>query len=187
MTYTRVVGIDPSLTGTGVAIVWQPSARDGVALTEHYGRKGKRNEDIPTRHARLEDIRRDVATWMTSVDRTLVVIEAPAHGAPGGSTWDRAGLWWMLTHTAIVRGLTVAEVSPKTRVKWSTGRGDADKATCAASMQRRYQVDADCDNCYDAAALALIGAHHLGWITAPQYATDALHAVTWPETLGDAA
>jgi Holliday junction resolvasome RuvABC endonuclease subunit len=181
---TRVVGIDSSLTATGLAVTWPPrsgSRADApLTISEHTGRKGKINEPLTMRRDRLRAVVAE-ALGMVNVPSTLVVIEAPAHGAKGGSAHDRAGLWWMLVDAAMARDLPVVEVGNASRQLWTAGKGGADKASCAAALSRKYGVDADCDNCYDAAGLALMGAHALGWIDGPQYATDTIDRITWPD------
>lgn len=188
-----VLGVDPSLTGTGVARINQ----DGTVAVRHFGRKGRRDETLVQRVDRIRAIVAELAEWAqvepddpdseTWADRglpALVVIETAAHSRTGGSTWDRAGLWWAIAWSSIGRdGERVAQCAPTTRARWATGTGRADKAAVSSAVSRLWpDVDIDCENCADALALATIGAQHLGWdVPTLQRHLDALGAVTWPE------
>lgn len=184
----RVIGIDVSLTSTGIAIVH----RDLRAAADTIETKGHRGDTVSDRFARLMRIDNAVADWIyggplnASCSPTLTVIEAPVSVRhPGGSTWDRAGLWWSIVRTALACG-PVATVSPTTRAKWATGKGNADKAAVAAFMTR-YAPNVPIGNSdeADALALAYMGAQKLGWLHATggiQYA--AIDAVQWPELAG---
>lgn len=182
----RVIGIDVSLQSTGVAVVHR---RDLAAAADTIPSKGHRGDSLADRSSRMAQIGTAVADWLyggpynVAGPPLLTVIEAPVPvQRPGGSTWDRAGLWWRIVTTALTCG-PVATVSPTTRAKWATGNGRADKAAVAAAMTRYApQVQIDNSDEADALALAYMGAQKLGWLHATgsvQYA--ALDAVTWPE------
>ena len=180
----RVVGVDVSLTSTGIAVV----RRDLKAYTDSIPSKGHRGDGISERYARIRDIRNSVEDWLyggprnVACSRVLAVVEAPISVRhPGGSTWDRAGLWWQVVASALTCG-PVAMVSPTTRAKWATGKGNADKAAVAAAVTRYApQVEISNSDEADALALAYMGAQKLGWVSATgsvQYA--AIDSVTWP-------
>jgi len=184
-----VLGIDPSLTGTGVARIY----KDGTVFVNHFGRKGRRNETLIDRAARVRFIMQSVTGWIygancwglavNSMGETLpvlTVIEAPSHGSRGGSAWDRAYLWWELVNKVAVD--RVATCVPATRAKWATGTGRSDKAAVSAAVARLWPlIELDCSDCADALALATIGAQHLGW-DVPRLARheSCLAVVKWP-------
>lgn len=188
----HVIGIDPSLTGTGIARVTQ----DGIARVTHFGRKGKRDESLWDRAKRTASIRDDVADWITGEpldpasdhwtswpNPELVVIEAPAPSRQGGSSWDRAHLWWQLVEIGIgpLHATPTVQVAPNTRAKWATGRGNADKGAVSAAMARLWpDVEIDCDNCADALALASMAAQQLGWLDPLARHREVLDRITWP-------
>lgn len=181
---TAVIGIDASLASTGLATVH----RDGELFTRTVTTKGKRDDSISERAARLRDIVESVRSHLVGghvVGLGLVVIEAPAGVAPGGSTWDRAGLWWHIVQIALTLG-PVAAVSPTTRAKWAAGSGRADKAAVAAAMARRApRVDIHNSDEADALALAWMGAQHLGWLPATAAERTSLTVVRWPDLISD--
>lgn len=186
MKITRVVGIDVSLTSTGIAHLHIAGGMV-IASTVAVLSKGHRGDTLAQRHARMRDIRGQISDWLygTRESPTLTVIEGPSYGSTGGSAWDRAGLWWRVAGMAMACG-PVAVVAPTTRAKWATGKGNADKAAVAAAMAR-YAPAVDITNSdeADALALAYMGAQKIGWINASGAAQyKVLDSVTWPEIPG---
>lgn len=175
-----VLGVDVSLTATGVARYYQ----GGPCTTEAITSTGKRADSIEQRAFRIVDICRRLADHApASFPPALAVIENPSFGSVGGSAWDRAGLWWQIVSRLVHRlDVPVALVAPATRAKWATGNGRADKAAVASALTRRYGVEFPSNDEADAGALALMGAHRLGWITAPAYSLQALEGCkSWPD------
>lgn len=175
--FASVVGIDPSLASTGVAILYP----DGRKATHHITSTGKRADTLADRRQRIRGIREQLSEWIGSCD--LVVIEGPSHGSRGGSPWDRAGLWWALIDIPLAMGGPVVQVAPSTRAKWAAGSGRADKAAVAAAMQRRCpEVELTNSDEADALAFACMGGQYLGWLSATKADEAALAGVkSWPE------
>lgn len=156
----RVIGIDPSLTATGVAIVATDetpavgcitSKPDGDTITDRLDRITVAARTI-TEHA----IRPRV------VD--LAVIEAPAYASRSGQQHDRSGLWWAIVRRLHGMGVPVMAVPPTSRAKYATGRGNAGKDQVVAAVVRRYpDADVNDNNEADALVLAAIGARWLGY------------------------
>jgi Holliday junction resolvasome RuvABC endonuclease subunit len=177
----KVIGIDISLTRTGLAVYHDT----GLALTDVVTSKGKRDDTLRERAARIRSISAAVSEWYRPeyCDTALVVVEAPAFGLRGGSTWDRAGLWWHIVGRLHSACLPVAECNPITLKVWATNDRQADKAAVATSIARRTTVPLASSDAVDALALAMLGAHKLGWIDGPQYAVERLAKVKWPESM----
>jgi crossover junction endodeoxyribonuclease RuvC len=177
-----VIGIDASLDSTGVAVLH--STQPELNYLRTVVMKGKRDATIVQRLIRLRETTRLILSTFPGnllVSEVLVVIEGPAGAAPGGSTWDRAGLWWLIL-AGLPPGARVGVVSPSTRAKWATGNGRADKAAVAVSMARRAP-DMEIANSDEADALALawMGAQWLGWKPIKtKYEEEALKAAKWP-------
>lgn len=158
---SRILGIDPSLTRTGVGIL--DHGDPVTARAEVVESTGRRADTIHDRDRRLDAIADEVLAYAVPTTR-LVVIEAPSFGSVGGSNWDRAGLWWRLVHRLHGRDLPVAMVAPTTLKKWATGSGRADKSDVAVAMARLWPgVDAASNDGWDGLGLAHIGAQALGW------------------------
>jgi hypothetical protein len=81
-----VVGIDPSLTGTGIAVLTANGKRIDTALRT-VGSTGKRSDTWAMRAARLVKLRNEVMRHIPR-DTTLAVMEGPAYGVQGSGIHD---------------------------------------------------------------------------------------------------
>lgn len=172
----QVVGVDPSLTCTGVATV----GASGVVATTRFPTEGSGS---------LLDVRTRVRYIVGSVLRfapsgCLSVIEAPyvpRHG--GGQVLERAWLFGMLVDQLCLRG-PVVQVRAKTRAKYGTGNGNAGKSDVLAAVRTAYpSVGVRDDNEADAIVLAAMGARYLGYPIDGQGSKkqlEAMTAVVWP-------
>lgn len=154
MIAVRVIGIDPSLTSTGLAQVSQ-----GFEMGAHWSFETVRSKpsgsSIGARSTRLLAIEDRVRQVVQRAG--LVVIEAPAYSRSVGSRHERSGLWWLLVAAALAEGCRVVEVSPTARARYATGKGNAPKAAVVAAVSARYGVAPSNDNEADAIALAALG------------------------------
>lgn len=186
---TRILGLDVSLTATGLA---------GMELTDD-GWKLQTSRFKTTPHPsgntrfllnRMNMIRshcRNTATW-----EDLVVMEGPAFASVGSSSKDLMGLWWLVYDGMCSVAREVVIVPPSTLKKWATGKGNASKGQVAVGIHRTFPQEtfgvdfaAVDDNEIDAVALAGIGCHLRYRDSAPfdlpQYRTDALFGLRLPE------
>lgn len=174
----RVVGIDLSLTATGLACI-----DDTVGIITVDTRTLKSKPDDGTlcgRHKRLEAIASGVVAFASPT--SLAVIEGPSYSSAGRGTWDRAGLWWWVVSILHLTATPIVEVPPKTRAKWATNSGNASKSAVAVALGRMWpEVQLSDDNESDALALATIGAQIIG-IDVPKRAwqKDALSKLALP-------
>lgn len=157
----RVVGVDLSLTSTGIARTILGAA-PVVADVLTIGSKGQKADSWDQRHQRLYQLVQDITHHV--LRSSLVMLEAPSYGSATGSQHDRSGLWWMvyseLTHTY---GLTVVPVPPTLRAKYATGKGNASKDAVLAAAVRRYPaIDISGNDIADAVILMAIGCRLLG-------------------------
>lgn len=173
----RVIGLDPSLTGTGIAAAgWSVAVGStGNVIADTYA----------ARLARISGLADRVIDQIGQPD--LVVLEAPAFDARSTSAHDRAGLWWKLYGRLIGRGIPVATVTTGGLKKYATGKGAAKKNLVVEQVTRRLghiwdELGGD-DNRADAIVLCAMGHDALGQPLAPMPATHraALAAVAWPE------
>lgn len=178
MTARVVIGLDLSLTGTGVAIIHSAALPSASVFT--ISSTGRRDATLMERQKRLFTLADDI---LTAVGRPeLVVAEGPAIMAKGGSNWDRAGLWWMVLSPIIEVGIPVAIAAPTTLKKFAAGKGNADKAAVAVGVSRLWpDVNPSNDNEFDALALATIGAQHLGLdVPSRAHHAETITKVAWP-------
>jgi len=173
-----VIGLDPSMTAAGIAIIAQHTA----PTLRTIGSTGHRVDVIALRSTRIV---KQAAAVLACVDpaSTLVVIEGPSYGSHTPDTWDRAGLWWGIVAGCRSRGVPVAVCAPQTRAKWATGSGRADKTRVLAAMGELWpEVTIRDDNQADALAFATMGGQMLGW-DVPElcHQRACLAAVAWPQ------
>jgi Holliday junction resolvasome RuvABC endonuclease subunit len=184
---STVVGIDPSLRATGLARI-TAGGSGAVLEVDTVATSGHLADPLSARAGRIEGVTAAVLTFALPCD--LAVIEQPAYRARGGSVLDRHGLWWSIVAELLGHSVPVAAVEP-TRLKvWATGRGDADKAGLSAAVTRWLARAMDSpgeadrglqdSNQADAAALASMGAQHLGLLPALGRHRAVLDRVAWP-------
>lgn len=174
----QIVGLDPSLSSTGIAL--------GPGLGAHtiITKPGDYATSVVGRAARVTAISRRVSDL--TEPGALVVIEAPgfSRGAEPGAHL-RAGLWWLLAITLFDRGCEVVEVAPTTLKKFATGRGNADKADMRMALYQRAGLDLRDDNQVDAWWLREAGLHltgHPNALTLPKPQVAALARLRTQET-----
>ena len=156
-----VVGIDTSLTDTGIALIRDPQPQAPVEL-RRVRSKGKATDTLSQRRERLDRIAGQIVRETLSIGPELVVIEAPSFGSKHGHAHDRSGLWWLVVFS-LTAHVPVLEVAPTKRMKYATGKGQVAKDVVLTSVVRRYPwVQVADNNEADALVLAAIGARLLG-------------------------
>ncbi|MFI7527516.1 hypothetical protein [Nocardia salmonicida] len=181
-----VVGIDPSLTGTGLAVLTAREGRVDTALRT-IGSTGKRSDTWAMRAARLTKLRNEL---MRHVPRgaTLAVLEGPSYGSPTPGQHDNAWFRGKVYDALTSLGIPIAVCPPKTRAKWATDNGNSGKADVAVAVSRLWPVvEWRGDDEADALALASIGAQHIG-MPVPYLILErhklALAKIEWPTING---
>lgn len=177
----RVVGIDLSLTKTGIGVVTQRV--DGTcvasgALFRHTRPAGKAKRaklDLPAaatlaeRHQAFTAGSRDIRQ---AVDRAeLVVIYQGYTSAPGqgDQRHDVLAMWWSVVGPLLKRGVPVAELHDTSARKALTGKGahggrEANKVATALAVRGLWpDVELESDDVADALGAAHLGAVALGW------------------------
>jgi Holliday junction resolvasome RuvABC endonuclease subunit len=174
----RVLGIDLSMTSTGLAYI------DGPHINTTAVRSKPTDGTVTEQRLRLRGI--VAAIWayihQWTVSPDLAVIEGPSYGSQGKGTWDRAGLWWMVVDELLAQGVRLAVVAPTARCRYATGKGNAAKDLVLAETVKRFGVVVGNDEA-DALVLAAMGRDWLGQPIAkvPETHRAALAKVAWPE------
>lgn len=190
-----VMGLDPSLTGTGLAH-WSPTDGwdTGTIVT-----KGSNTDTYDTTGKRLDRI---VTAATEAADRwkpDLLVIEFPAYSSNHGHATDRAGLFWQLVQRFRHRWPTpvVGYCDPRERIRYALGKRAGNKdAVLAAAIKRYPGANIRNNNEADAVLLAALGCRWVGeqpgrsndYLTVdapPQACREAVRHVQWPASLRD--
>lgn len=166
------VGIDPSLTSTGVAVLV-----DGrPAHYGRYGRDGQNGASYHSRNNRVRQLRTEVWKAATAAGTPdLVVIEEHPYAVRiSGSEFDRAGLWHMIFEAFDARQIPTVVVGNTTGKAWVTGAGRASKLDMIATIDEwfagqiepplaKWRITVDHpDDVADALGYATMGAFKLG-------------------------
>lgn len=188
----NVVGVDPSLTCSGVALVeWHPGTSFPEPRWETWRARAAKPE-----HASLEGTRRRIRVMLREIlafvpaRLDLAAVEGPSFGSRTALSLadERAGLRWMLIDQLMARGPVVV-IAPTSREALALG-GTMPRGTSPA-VRKRTVLDAvqalvpaahiPNHDVADAVALAAAGAHYLGLPLPYSAAQSKAHArVAWP-------
>lgn len=182
MSHQATVGLDLSLTSTGIAI-----SECGTITTHRVRSKGSKDATWEERCTRLQDLRQQIAHAIPTC--SLIMIEGPSYGSIGSGTHDRSGLWWLIYSQLTMNGCTIIPVSPAQRMKYATGKGggkDAGKDNVLAAAVKRYpNIDITGNDIADAVILMAIGCRLVGnplEQSLPKTHADALTKLALPTT-----
>jgi crossover junction endodeoxyribonuclease RuvC len=163
----KIVGIDLSLTGTGLA-----SIVDGVPQTKAVVSKGEQADPLEQRFDRQSTITNHIldfalgpagAGFIRSEIPDLVVIESLFNSSTfAGSLIDRAGLWWRIVGSLLAWDVPVVHATPGQGKMFLTGAGNADKGAMAMYFSKIFPgweptTKKNANDEADAGALASIG------------------------------
>ncbi len=190
MSFTAVLGLDLSLTSTGVAVIDLDPQPPRISL-HRIRTKGKADDTWAQREQRMRRIVRSIAD-LVPLDNAnvLAVLEGPAYSRQVGSQHDRSGLWWLVYTALRNEGVTVAVCPIQARIRYAIGKGSGHKDIVLSAALRRYGAmvpTLEGNDEADALIMAALGARwleHPVESSVPQpclKALDALGAVPDPE------
>lgn len=141
----KIVGIDASLTSTGVAVL------NGSLHTETIQSK-------KTGPERLVEIRERIREIVAGAD--LIVLEGYAFARPNQShqIGELGGVLRVMLHEL---GMKWLEVAPSAVKKFATGKGNAKKEEVAVGVYKRWKKEFVSSDEADAFVLAMIGQAYL--------------------------
>lgn len=176
----KLVGLDISLTSTGVAV----HEAGGATFTRLVGEDGKKGASLVQRRARLRRLVNGILVY--AHDATAVAVESHDFGARYGSQHDRSGAWWLVVDALAEAGIPVVMMSPSQLKSYGTGSGNASKQdVLVAAVRRHPTVDIRNDDQADAVTALSMLVRHLG--LAPlesewnQKMAKAMDAVDWSQ------
>lgn len=153
----RILGIDQSLTHTGVVVL-----NDGkIIFTEAI-------EPDARGVVRLIMIRDRIKCLLENYKPNLVILEGMSFGSVGRIV-DIAELFGVLKeniyeHCIENTTCKLTLIPPKTVKKFITGSGNANKALVLLKIYKNYKVEFDDDNIADAFALAMFMNAYFDWV-----------------------
>lgn len=173
----RLVGVDPSLSSTGFAII----TRTEDVVTEHHTIPGKlilttitiKPAGATPRNAveeveRVQEIVDQVCK--SSHHAVAVYVESPALASRTGKALERAHLYFSLVAAFHARRVPVTTVAPTTLKKRITGSGRADKDAVISVVRHAWSSNGWSDGAVggrsdraDATGLAWMAALDHGW------------------------
>jgi crossover junction endodeoxyribonuclease RuvC len=182
----RVVGVDTSLTGTGLA------SSEGWCRVTGYVDKTKKHPISKLPHqVRLGHLNALLDSLMATIGRPdLAVMEGPSLRSVGGGGHERAWLWWRVFERLVDHGTPVAIMPPAQRIQYATGKGAGSKTVVMDQVARRWPQweTGGNDNAADAVVLMAAGRD---WLcrpicAVPQTHRKALDKVAWPDAIDGA-
>jgi Holliday junction resolvasome RuvABC endonuclease subunit len=168
MTSISILGIDPSLTATGIALP------DGTLRTIKYPK-------LVVKDARLQHLYNELDAAIKEHGVTHALMEdLPKHAQGAGITGMVQGV---LRLAMINNNIPYTTVAPASVKKLATGKGNATKPDMRMAFFQRTGADNRDDNQVDAFWLREMALQHLGLSEhkLPKTHTDALAKVVWAE------
>jgi crossover junction endodeoxyribonuclease RuvC len=169
-----VVGIDPSLTGTGIIVL--RNGELGKALTTKNEPKLGTIERVRRIYEQINNVIENLSTCYVNAyigDKrmirweppSLIVIEGFSYGSKGRGVFDIAYLGWRireeLERYRTEDDIPWLEVSPSQVKQFATGKGNANKEIVLQQVYKRWGVEFNDNNQADAYVLAQIGRAYL--------------------------
>ncbi len=175
----RVMGLDLSLTATGIAC-----ARHRWLVLDTPARKTCGLQ-------RVRFIRDGVLehTFEDGLLHDLVVLEGYSYGSKGNALFELGELGGVVKMALFEAGIPIVIVTPQQRAKFATGRGGAGKDEVIVAAVRRfgYEDERPNNNAADAWILRCMGLEQYqpGTFRLPAVHLEALSKVTWPREGGE--
>lgn len=159
------MGIDPSLTSTGIVILDKHAKMivHQAIVTKNLG------DSVRRRMTRYQPIIARLDELLRTYQPEIVTIEGYAFGSRTGQVCDRAELGGLVRWSVLASGCPCYEVNPATLKKYTTGVGKGDKTATVAALTSKYGVQFSTDDEYDAYSLSRMGLQLLEYM-APENA-----------------
>jgi Holliday junction resolvasome RuvABC endonuclease subunit len=165
-----VVGLDLSLTGTGIAAIAVDTAELHTAVHTSPPPAIDTVAGHAARHRQLVD---GIVRQVLGADPVLVVVEGMQFSikARDSSLARRGFCWWSVVEQLCAAGAPVMEVTPQQIKQFATGRGSASKAEVVAAYAKAWPdapMGRNIEDRADAAHAAALGAAWIGVTGLPQ-------------------
>jgi crossover junction endodeoxyribonuclease RuvC len=170
---TYVVGLDLSLTGTGIAAIAVATAELTTAVHSSPPPAADNLAGHASRHRMLVD---GIVNQVVEADPVLAVVEGMQFSVKmrDSSSARRGFLWWAVVEGLCAAGVPVMDVTPQQIKQFATGKGNASKAEMVAAYGRSWpdaELGRNVEDRADAAFAAALGAAYVGVVGLPQSMT----------------
>lgn len=162
----RILGIDSSLTSTGVCRVYVETVALGTippwsAQTWRVTSTPSVDRSPGGMSLRISRIIEALEPCIAAAD--LIMLEGQSSRLKGSSAQTLPWLWGRIVDTVVAHRVHLKIVAPSQRIKYATGKGNSQKdAVLAAAIKRWPTVDIDGNDTADALVLAAVGCRYLG-------------------------
>lgn len=147
------MGIDPSLTATGIIIL-----DDGKVIHQEVLKNRPKLSTI----ARVQDIYTQITNIVYKFTPQIIVIEGLSFASRGQGTDATFYLGWRIREELTLHLMPWIEVTPTQVKKFATGKGNSGKDIIIKEVYKRWGYDTDDNNLADAYVMAQIGRAYLG-------------------------
>ena len=174
----RVLGIDSSLTATGLCQVDWHGPNNWTIDTATVGApKPTADKSKRAMVRRVNALMRQIESAITDGGSelkltfgesitvpNLIAVEGLAYGAKGDSAWVLPWVFGRVIELAEKYDVPLLVVGTTARAKFVTGRGNADKDTVMLAAAKRWpEAEVANNNEADALAVAAVGCYYLGY------------------------
>lgn len=143
--YEYFIGIDPSLTGTGICIIDRNCKLLSSSLIAT-----KAKDTIEVRYSVIiENIK-----TIDNLHSSIIAIEGIGFGCRGQGMFQLAGLHYVIRYFLWKRKIKFMIVPPTTLKKFVTGKGNSKKELMLKTVYKKWGMDFDDNNVCDAYGLA---------------------------------
>ena len=160
---STVIGLDLSLTGTGVAAIAVASGELSTAVHCSPPPAESTLSAHAVRHRQLAD---GIVAQVVAADPALAVVEGLQFSVKlrDSSLTRRGFLWWAVVEGLCAAGVPVMEVTPQQIKQFATGKGNASKSEVVAAYAKAWPNAATGRNIEDRADAAHAAALGAAWI-----------------------
>lgn len=173
----KVVGLDLSLTATGVASVDTAAVLAGITRPHHYATLSVRQTGLE----RLHLLRQAIEDATSGAD--IVAIEGYSFGSKNSQAHALGELGGIVKLELWSANQPFVVIPPANVKRFACGKGNAKKEEVFAAAIRRLSYKGDSPDEADALWLAAMTLHHYGAPLAemPQAHLDGLKKIEWPD------
>ncbi|MCW1823176.1 gp6 protein [Mycobacteroides abscessus subsp. massiliense] len=160
---STVIGLDLSLTGTGLAAI---SLETGDLATAVHRSPAPADDSLGAHVQRHRELIDGIVQQVLACAPELVVVEGLQFSVreKDSSLTRRGFLWWAVAEGLVRGGAPIVEVAPSQIKQFATGKGNASKAEVVAAYASAWPDAARGSNIQDRADAAFAAALGVAWL-----------------------